>query len=83
MFQKDRIMEKIELTELEERMLAANVEREFSPMTATEEECEAMNSVIAKAEALAEELNAWDNEIDDDLMKWFQDKYRAQQASAD
>ena len=70
-------MKKIELTELELRMLKLNVKREFYPLTATEEEAKAMNSVIKKAEDLMEELDAYD-ELDESLMEWFLDKYNKQ-----
>ena len=71
-------MKKIELTEIEFRMLKVNVEREFYPLTATEEEAKAMNSVIKKAEELMEELDAYD-ELDESLMEWFLDKYNKQE----
>lgn len=69
---------KIELTELEKKMLDLNVSRDFNPMTATEEEAAAMNSVIHKAEDLMEELDAYD-ELGDSLMEWFKAKYEKQQ----
>lgn len=70
-------MGKIELTELELKMLKLNVAREFYPLVATEEEAKAMNSVITKAEDLMEELDAYD-ELDESLMEWFLDKYKKQ-----
>lgn len=66
---------KIELTELEEKMLELNVKREFFPPAATPEECEAMNSVLAKAEKLMDDLDAYD-ELGDSLMEWFMEKYK-------
>lgn len=69
---------KIELTELEKKMLDLNVSRDFNPMTATKEEAAAMNSVIHKAEDLMEELDAYD-ELGDSLMEWFKAKYEKQQ----
>lgn len=69
---------KIELSALELEMLKQNVNGEFSPMNATEEEAAAMNSVITKAENLIEELDAYD-EVDDSLMAWFLGKYEEQQ----
>lgn len=73
-------MDKIILTELEEKMLALNVSREFFPGNCTKEEAKAMISVISKAEALMAELDAYD-EMGDSLMEWFQAKYKAQQES--
>lgn len=70
-------MKKIELTELELKMLKLNVAREFYPLVATEEESKAMISVIDKAEKLMEELDAYD-ELGDSLMEWFLDKYENQ-----
>lgn len=71
---------KIILTELEEKMLQLNVDREFFAGNATPEEAKAMNSVIAKAETLMRELNAYD-ELEDSLMEWFLAKYKAQDAT--
>lgn len=68
---------KIELTELEERMLQANIDCTFFPPEATDEECKAMISVLRKAEDLMHELKAYD-EIGTNLMLWFQNKYKAQ-----
>ncbi|MBQ7774515.1 MAG: hypothetical protein IJ379_01210 [Lachnospiraceae bacterium] len=63
-------------------MLKQNVNGEFSPMVATEEEAEAMNSVIDKADKLMEELNAYE-ELDNSLMEWFLNKYEAQETNAE
>lgn len=69
---------KIELSALELEMLKKNVDGTFYPMTATEEEAEAMNNVIAKADNLMEELDAYD-ELDYSLMAWFLKKYESQE----
>lgn len=71
-------MDDITLTELELSVLEKSAKREFSIMTATEEECAALNSVIGKAEALLDKLDAYD-ELGSDLMVWFLNKYNAQQ----
>lgn len=71
-------MGRIELSELELKMLKKSVAREFYPMTATDEEFDALNRVIEKASQLEEELDAYD-EVDGDLMAWFYNKYKAQQ----
>lgn len=68
---------KIELTELELKMLHANIEGTFFPPEATEEECKAMSSVLDKAEELMHELEAYD-EIGDNLMKWYLGKFEGQ-----
>jgi hypothetical protein len=68
---------KIELSPLELEMLKKNVSREFEPMTATAEEAKAMNSVIAKADALMEQLDAYE-ELGDSLMEWYLHKYESQ-----
>lgn len=65
------------LTGIEKRMLQLNVTREFDPMTATMEESAATNRVIEMAENLMDELNAY-NELDGDLMVWFDNKLKAQ-----
>ncbi len=68
----------IELTELELKMLKLDLKGRFYPMTATDEEFAALNSVIEKAQKLMEELNAYD-ELGSSLMKWFFKKYQEQQ----
>lgn len=70
-------MKKFELTELEQRVLKASVDRTFFPLTATDEECTALVSVIEKAENLMKELDAYD-ELGDSLMEWFLKKYNEQ-----
>ena len=65
------------LTDIEKRMLHLNVTREFEPMGATEDESAATNRVIEMAENLMDELNAY-NELDGDLMVWFDNKLKAQ-----
>lgn len=71
-------MKKIELTELELRVLQQDVNHEFSEFDATEEELRAMVSVINKADDLMEELDEYD-EPDGDLILWYWKKYLAQQ----
>lgn len=73
---------RIELSDLELQMLKQSVSGDFSPMGATEEEAEAMNSVIDKADKLMEELDAYD-ELGNSLMVWFLNKYKAQEANAE
>ena len=74
-------MEKIVLTEKEieviDLFLAEKVDIET---VATDEQKELLMGVTDRAEALMEELNAYD-ELDDNLVKWYYNKYKAQQAS--
>lgn len=65
---------KINLTEVELKVLKQDLRGEFYPMTATDEEFEALNSVIAKASKLEEELDAYE-EINGNLLQWFYDKF--------
>lgn len=65
---------KINLTETELKVLKQDLRGEFYPMTATDEEFEALNSVIAKASKLEEELDAYE-EINGNLLQWFYDKF--------
>lgn len=67
------------LSPLEVEMMRANIDGTFFPPEQTEEECAAMLSVIDKADAYMEALQAYD-ELDDSLMKWFLAKYEEQQA---
>lgn len=71
-------MNAINLTELEYKVLEQDIKGEFSDFDATEEELRAMVSVINKADALMDELGASD-ELDENLLLWFWDKYQAQQ----
>ena len=71
-------MEKIVLTEKEieviDLFLAEKVDIET---VATDEQKELLMGVTDRAEALMEELNAYD-ELDDNLIKWSYDKYKSQ-----
>lgn len=71
-------MEKIVLTEKEieviDLFLAEKVDIET---VATDEQKELLMGVTDRAEALMEELNAYD-ELDDNLIKWYYDKYKSQ-----
>ena len=71
---------KIELTDLELAVLKKDIAGEFFPPEATDEERKAMASVIDKADAYCEELDAYD-EIGESLMVWFLNQYEAQQAA--
>lgn len=68
---------RIELTELELRMLLLLHDNESLFQPTTEEEIKSACSVIKKAEDLMRELNAYD-ELDDSLVEWFLAKYNEQ-----
>ncbi len=69
---------KIELTDPQKEVLQKHLEGKFSPFMASEEEKRSMQEVIDKAEALMDELIAYD-EIGSDLMQWFWDKFQEQE----
>ena len=78
--QKSENKEKITLTELELTVLKKDIAGEFFPPEATEEERKALASVIDKADAHCEKLDAYE-EIGESLMVWFLNQYEAQQAA--
>lgn len=71
-------MKKIELTEKEIEVIGQQLAGEFDRVFAPEEDKAALMSVIDKADALMEELDAYD-ELDDDLILWFWNKYQEQE----
>ena len=78
--QKSENKEKVTLTELELTVLKKDIAGEFFPPEATEEERKALASVIDKADAHCEKLDAYE-EIGESLMVWFLNQYEAQQAA--
>lgn len=75
-------MTKIELTELQKALIQKQLNEEYDPFMASEEEQEAFNDVIDKAEALSDELDAVDDYIDNyngDMIAWFWTKYQEQE----
>ena len=70
-------MKRIELTDLELKMLKLELEEGFSTLSASEDEIKAMVSVIQKADDLMSELDAYD-ELGDSLLEWFYEKYNKQ-----
>lgn len=70
-------MDRIELSEQEIKVIEQQLKDQYDPFNASEEEMAAMNSVMEKANALMDELEAYD-ESGDDVVKWFYDKYKAQ-----
>lgn len=75
-------MDKIELTDLQKQLIQKQLNEKYDPFMATEEEQEAFNDVIDKAEALSDELDAVDDYIDNyngDMIAWFWTKYQEQE----
>lgn len=73
-------MTKIELTDDEIKIIEKQLRGELTSFTATEEEQIIMCTVVEKAESLMHELKAYE-ESGDDLILWFYNKYKSQQAS--
>ena len=71
-------MTKIELTHDEVMVIKKQLSGSLTAFNATEREQNLMCSVVDKAEALMEELEAYD-ESGDDLIQWFYNKYKEQQ----
>ena len=73
-------MEKIVLTEKEIEIIDLFLAEKIDIETvATDEQKELLMGVTDRAEALMEELDAYD-ELDDNLIKWYYDKYKAQKS---
>ena len=75
-------MDKIELTDLQKQLIQKQLNEKYDPFMATEEEQEAFNDVIDKAEALSDELDAVDDYTDNyngDMIAWFWAKYQEQE----
>lgn len=71
-------MAKIELSQKEIEIIELFIAEKVDIETvATEEQKELLMGVIDKADALMEELNAYE-ELDGNLVKWYYDKYKAQ-----
>ena len=71
-------MTRIELSNDEVKVIEKQLNGEYDPFDAPEDEMVAMNSVISKAESLLAELDAYE-ESGDDLIEWFYNKYKEQQ----
>lgn len=65
------------LNETELALLKKDIAGEFFPPEATDEERKIYAKVIDKADALCEELDAYD-EIGNSLMEWYLKQYEAQ-----
>lgn len=72
-------MTKIELTPSEIAIIEKQLRGELTAFNATHDEQVTMCAVVDKAEALMDELEAYE-ESGDDLIKWFYDKYIHQKA---
>lgn len=70
-------MTRIELSESEIKVIEKQLDGTFDQFDCTEEEQKAMTSVIDKAYALMEELDAYE-ESGDDVVAWFYEKYKTQ-----
>lgn len=69
-------MSKIELSEKEIEVINAQLNGDIDGWTATDEQQKLLTGVVSKAEALMDELNAYDDDFDD-LIKWLWDKYQS------
>lgn len=70
-------MKKIELTADEIKVIEQQLNGEIEVWSATDEQKRLLTKVTDDAEALMDELDAYD-ELDGDLIKWYYDKYKAQ-----
>lgn len=78
-------MKKIELSADEIKVIKQQLNGEIEVWNATDEQQKLLTSVIDKAEALMDELDAYDdldNYMEDGLVAWFYDKYKAQEEQA-
>ena len=71
-------MNKIELTADEIRVVKEQVSGKFDRVFASDNDKQVLMDAIHKAEALLNELDAYD-EMGDDMIAWFWDKYKAQE----
>ena len=74
-------MSKIELSDKEKEVIQEHLNGKIHAYTATKEQQELIMGVIDKADALMNELDAWDDDYTD-LIQWFWDKYQDQQKVA-
>lgn len=75
-------MKKIELSAEEIKVINQQLNGEIEVWNATDEQQKTLTGVINKAEALMEELDAYDdldNYMGGGLIAWFYDKYKAQE----
>lgn len=67
------------LTDDEIKVIELQLAEKIEIATATEEQKVLLMGVIDRAEDLMRELDAYD-ELDDDLIAWYYNKYKAQQS---
>jgi len=72
-------MAQIELTDEEKQVIEKQLKGELNAFFMEDNERQLIDGVINKASALMAELDAYD-ELDDDLVKWYYNKYKQQQA---
>ena len=78
-------MKKIELYADEIKVIKQQLNGEIEVWNATDEQQKLLTGVIDKAEALMDELDAYDdfdNYMEGGLVAWFYDKYKAQEEQA-
>lgn len=78
-------MKKIELSADEIKVIKQQLNGEIEVWNATDEQKKLLTGVIDKAEALMDELDAYDdldNYMEGGLVAWFYDKYKAQEEQA-
>ena len=68
-------MAKVELTTQEIALIDKHLSGDYNPFFASAEEQEMLNSIIERAEALEDELNAYDETVETDLLKWYKQKF--------
>lgn len=71
-------MKKIELSADEIKVIKQQLNGEIEVWNATDQQQKHITSVIDKAEALLDELNAYD-ELEGDMILWFWNKYKTQE----
>lgn len=71
-------MNKIELSADEIKVIKQQLNGEIEVWSATEEQQQLLTGVIDKADALVEELDAYE-EMGDDMILWFWNKYKLQE----
>ncbi len=71
-------MKKIELSADEIKVIKQQLNGEIEVWNATDEQQKHLTSVIDKAEALLDELNAYD-ELEGDMILWLWNKYKDQE----
>ena len=69
--------QQIILTDEEKTIIEKQLKKQLNPFFMTDEERETIDKVIDDANALMEELDAYD-ELDGDLIAWYYNKYKEQ-----